>query len=71
MSFGEKCDAVQFGIRGNNTKMDLQKCVCVCVCVWYSPGQQEGVVNLQVSLEDAEFPEELSNCELHNENSVP
>ena len=49
-------------------------CVCVCVggcgCGWYSPIQQEGIVNLQVSLEDAEFPDELSNCELHNEVSV-
>ena len=71
MSFGEKCDAVQFGIRGNSTKMDLQKCVCVCVCVWSLPVQEEGVVSLQVSLEDAEFPDELSNYELHNEDSVP
>jgi hypothetical protein len=39
--------------------------------VWYSPVQQEGVVNLQVSLEDAEFSDELSNYELSNEDSVP
>ena len=45
-------------------------CVCVCVCVCYSPVQQEGVVSMQVSLEDAEFPDELSYYELHKADSV-
>jgi hypothetical protein len=39
--------------------------------VWYSPVQQEGVVSLQISLEDAEFPVDLSNYEMSNEDSVP
>jgi hypothetical protein len=45
--------------------------VHACARVWYSPVHQEGVVSLQVALEDAEFPEELRNYELHNEGSVP
>jgi hypothetical protein len=42
------------------------------MCVWfthtYTPVQQKGVVSLQFSLEDAEFRDELSNYELHNED---